>query len=59
MRGGDEGGAPAETVPRVVQCAPLPYDNAVAHGLVMGIMNVLRAGDSLKVGFVAPAAGWR
>jgi len=25
----------------------------------MGIMNVLRAGDSLKVGFVAPAAGWR
>ena len=59
MRGGDEGGAPAETVPRVIQCAPFAYDNAVAHGLVMGIMNVLRAGEYLKVAFVALVAGWR
>jgi len=29
----------------------------MAHGLMTGIMNVLRAGDYLEVGFVAPGAG--
>jgi hypothetical protein len=38
---------------------PLAYDNALAQGLMMGIMNMLRAGDYLKVAFVALAAGWR
>jgi hypothetical protein len=57
--GRDEGGAPADTVPRVVQCALLHTDNAVAHGLMMGIMNGLRAGEYLKVAFVALVAGWR
>ena len=38
---------------------PPAYDNAVAHGLMMFIMNALRAGDYLKVAFVALVAGWR
>jgi hypothetical protein len=57
--GGDEGGAPEETVPGVIQCALLHTDDAVAHGHMMGIMNVLRAGEYLEVAFVALVAGLR
>jgi hypothetical protein len=31
----------------------------VARGLMMGIMNALRAGEYLKVAFAALVAGWR
>ena len=41
------------------QCTLLHTDSAVAHGHLMGIMNVLRAGEYLKVAFVALVAGLR
>jgi hypothetical protein len=37
----------------------LRTDNAAAHGRLTGIMNVLRAGEYLKVAFAALAAGRR
>ncbi len=46
-------------VPVSSQCALLLTDSAVAHGHLMGIMNVLRAGEYLKVAFVALVAGLR
>jgi len=51
--GWDEGGALLEeTVPRfVVQRVFLHTDKAVAYGRLMGIMNVLRAEEYLKVTF--------
>jgi hypothetical protein len=39
--------------------ALLRTDNAAAHGRLTGIMNVLRAGEYLKVAFVALVAGRR
>jgi hypothetical protein len=56
--GGDDGGAPGRRFPASSN-APFAYDNAVAHGLMMFIINALRAGDYLKVAFVALAAGLR
>ncbi len=57
--GGDEGGALEETVPRFVQRVFLHTDKAVAYGRLMGIMNVLRTGEYLKVAFVGLEAGSR
>jgi hypothetical protein len=37
----------------------LHTDSAAARGRLMGIMNVLRAGEYLKVAFVALVAGLR
>ena len=57
--GGDEGGAPGGNGSPRRLMRPLATDNAVAHGHLMGIMNVLRAREYLKVAFVAVLAGWR
>jgi membrane-associated PAP2 superfamily phosphatase len=54
----DEGGASAGDGSRRPMRL-LAYDNALALGLMMGIMNLLRGGDYLKVAFVVLTAGWR
>jgi hypothetical protein len=51
--GGEEGGALEEPVRRVVRRAFLHTEEAVPHGRLMGMMNMLRAGEYLKIAFVA------
>ena len=53
--GGDEGGALEK--PRFVRRVFLPTDKRWAYGHLTGIMNVLRAGEYLKVAVVAVVAG--